>query len=466
MTLTFIIASSYSVLVAEDFMHAVKINAYNDSFLHYTKLSLKYAIQEYFGWQGTYSAMFIQAILSPLNTFGLPMLRFDMVLNSVLLFISLLSLVYAAMRKTGSGYLYLRLIVMMLICFMVTGYQSYTEIFFWFSGAASFSFPLSFLLFGMVFYLMMEDDGGKSRLFGILSMICAFIAMGGTLMVAGMGCFAILLVYIYRRMTKGKGQGKWDTIVFVSWILFAFVNGISPGNYKRQSIYTDGGYKLTDSIGDTFRIVFDRWKMFFTQTNLILILCLILICGLAAGACIKSGEKGEYKWKLILGIFGLVTPFATAFPVAVGYAGLDITNRCEFMVDLAIILSSSYLIFTAGSALRVYAGEKWKLILVPAVLAALLCFIFDGYSLRDLRFMRMSSQLKNGEYQEYYSGFCRLMDKLGTYEKGTDVIVDHREFPESIDNHFAFYIADDPEYWINPYIAEYFGYNSIAVDEE
>ena len=463
MVITVVYASSFSVLVAEDFMHAVKLNVYNDSLLHYIKVCLTYAIGEYLGWQGTYSAMFIQAILSPLNTFGLPMLRFNMILNSVLLFSSVLLLVFTAMRKVSNELIHVKLFIMTLVCFMIVGYEAYTEIFFWFSGAASFSFPLSFMLLGMIFFLL--SDGKKGMMCAVLSIVCAFIAMGGTLMVAGMGCPAAMLVYLYRYLDNKKISRR-DAVILISWFLFAFMNGIAPGNYKRQAIYIDGGYGISDAIRDTLSIVSDRWTFLLTKTDYVFIICLLVACGMIFGGFMASREIRGHRYRLILGAAGLIIPFCTAFPVAVGYAGLDITNRCEFMVDFAIVISSVFFAVNAGIIIRTGLEKRWKIVFAAVCIAGLMSFILDGFTYRDVKCLAIYSELRSGEYSAYYEGFCDLMEKLDTYEKDTDVVIRSTEFPEDIDNFFAFYIADDPEYWINPYIAKYFGYKSIAVDEE
>lgn len=471
MTLVFVTASAYSVLVAEDFMHAVKLNVYNDSLLHYIKVSLIYAVKEYFRWQGTYSAMFIQAVLSPLNTFGLPMLRFDMVFNAVLFFVSVLILVFAAMKSIPNSLFHVKLAVMTLIVFMLTGYQSYTEIFFWFSGAASFSFPLSFMMIGLACFFFMNaddkmssDNKMKSRwclLSGVLSVICAFVAMGGTLMVAGLGCFTAMLIYIFKCFSDGKIKKEY-TAVFAAWVFFAFINGIAPGNYKRQSIYTGKSYGIVDALTDTVRIVSFRWSYLVTKTNYLFIICILVICGLIFGAALADKDHKVHMLWFVLGLAGLFSPFCTAFPAAYGYAGSEITNRCEFMVDLAIILSYAWFAVMVGISIGHLCSKRWKVGIAVVAALSVICLFFDSFSFRDIRFIQMSRELSSGQYAEYYDGYVRLMEKMGTYEKGSDVLIPHSEFPKDIDNIFAFYISDDPEYWINPYVAEYFGYNSIA----
>ena len=63
MIITVVSASSFTVLVADDFSHGNGVG--HVSLSKYFKASVDYAIKEYKEWQGTYFSMFIQALLSP-----------------------------------------------------------------------------------------------------------------------------------------------------------------------------------------------------------------------------------------------------------------------------------------------------------------------------------------------------------------------------------------------------------------
>lgn len=79
-----VIASTYTVLVADDFAHGVKVGVFHVNFVKYLCKSAEFMMDRYLNWQGTYFSMFIQAFLSPINNFGLPQLRVIMIFNSIL----------------------------------------------------------------------------------------------------------------------------------------------------------------------------------------------------------------------------------------------------------------------------------------------------------------------------------------------------------------------------------------------
>lgn len=96
--MVYVIAASagYTVLVGDDFTHGVRVGAFHVPFFQYFVASLQYMKEIYLDWQGTYFAMFIQALLSPINNFGLPQLKAVMILNVLLFAGALFGVVWAA----------------------------------------------------------------------------------------------------------------------------------------------------------------------------------------------------------------------------------------------------------------------------------------------------------------------------------------------------------------------------------
>lgn len=138
-----IVASEYSVYSADDFSHSSGVGVFGGNMWELFVASLRYTKRMYLVWQGTYTSMFLQAFLSPLNGFGYMQLRAVMVFNAVLFIISLKVLISAICKS-----LYIdvgRLWIFFSICVMgIFAFTSWQEIFYWFSGAVSYSFPMSF----------------------------------------------------------------------------------------------------------------------------------------------------------------------------------------------------------------------------------------------------------------------------------------------------------------------------------
>ena len=400
MIMTMVKASSYSVLVADDFSHGNAVGVFHTSFWNYLVASFQYAVKEYLEWQGTYFSMFIQALLSPINNYGMRQLRCVMAVNSLLIFVSLLYFIFTMLRQIEKERLYLKLIIATMICFMVCGYTAYTEIFFWFSGATSYSFPFSFLLIGLSCFIKMNDkkDGERQKVIYILiSIVCGIMAMGGSLTVTGTGCFALLLIWGYRCIDKKKVFLK-DGWVFAVWCVCACINAFAPGNFVRHEMVDDSGLHVIDALQNSLTIAVQRWDFFFNNTNFALFMMLFVLLGYLI--FINCDSKKNVKWRLIVSLFGILTPVVTAFPLALGYSGINVPSRCEFVIDMSIIIAASNLAFTVGAFISQKIQEQFKeiVVLIMAV-AASVCFMLDGFGFTNNKITEIAEELQEGIYE-------------------------------------------------------------------
>lgn len=97
------VGAGYTVLIADDFAHGVRVGAYHVSFPSYLAASFRFVKDLYLNWQGTFFTMFLQAFLSPINNFGLAQLKAVMISNALLFFLSLLTLLWVSLSFFRGG---------------------------------------------------------------------------------------------------------------------------------------------------------------------------------------------------------------------------------------------------------------------------------------------------------------------------------------------------------------------------
>ena len=157
----------------------------------------------YLNWQGTYFSMFLQALLSPVNNYGMPQLRAVMIFNTLNFFISLIGFTWISLNRLIKDEHLFKLIICTCIVFVMTAYSPFEEVFFWFSGTTSYSFPVSCLFYSLIFIILYSDGTvchSKIRkcILGVSAIVLGLCAMGGSLTVAATGCCFLLLLCIYR----------------------------------------------------------------------------------------------------------------------------------------------------------------------------------------------------------------------------------------------------------------------------
>ena len=140
MVYTMTAGAGYTVLLGDDYTHGVRVGVFHVPFAQYTAASLRYMKEIYLDWQGTYFSMFLQALLSPVNNFGMGQLKVVMVLNALLFFAALFGVVWTAtgLALRQEKAVHIRLTVFSIILFAILDADVFTEIFFWYSGAVAY----------------------------------------------------------------------------------------------------------------------------------------------------------------------------------------------------------------------------------------------------------------------------------------------------------------------------------------
>ena len=121
-----VIASGYSFYLADDFSNANQTGVCGDSIVKLFVASLKFVKENYFSWQGTYTGLFLQAFLSPLNGLGNIQLHFIMVLNILLFLVSLKAVIGAVCKSMNICDDAKKVWIIFFLCIMgIFGYTSW-----------------------------------------------------------------------------------------------------------------------------------------------------------------------------------------------------------------------------------------------------------------------------------------------------------------------------------------------------
>lgn len=461
MILPILISSAYTVFAADDFNHANHIGLYKVGLLEYVKASLEYSLLYWQHWQGTYFSMFIQALLSPLNNFGLLQLRCVMLFNSHLFWLSLLYFLYMVIKKIRCEK-HIGLCIIALITFSVTGYMAYEEVYYWFSGATSYSIPVSLLFIGLGAFL--HYDASHKKRYLIISALLGFLAMGGSLTVTGMGMYILLLTVAFFCITEKK-INKENLVLFLVWLFGAFLNAGAKGNFYRHGIIDESGVHPFKAIYYSLKNCYARFLFFFEETNYIAVLVLFIICGLFI-----YKEITDLKSYTLFSVLGLLTPLVTTYPLALANSGSGLPNRCEFIFDLALLLSLANMFCLIGCYLSCWCRNKNKnsrFLFGVLCLTALALNVVCNYDLKDNKTYQIAKQICDGSYAEYYNECAAFYTGLEEYPDEEQVQIPLSEFPDAkrVDNIYAFYLSDDSSDWINEAVAWYYGLGGISISE-
>lgn len=463
--------AGYTVLSGDDFTHGVRVGAFHVSLPKYFAASLLYVADLYMDWQGTFFSMFLQAFLSPINNFGLAQLRAVMVGNVLFFFAALFALLWVGLsffQRDGEAsfgtadpeekrpMLSLRLVMVAVFFVTIANGDVYAEIWFWFSGAVAYSMPFSVLLVALTLVLLInKEEGGRRRKTGcaVCAGILLFLSSGGSLAVAGAGCYTALILTAAFFLLSRK-LSVHNLAVFAAGVAGALVNVAAPGNFARHDGTAGAGLHFGQAFLYTLRMFVEETGRLFRETIFGLVFLLMVAIGLyLAGKC-----------RIALKEYGMVTAFALAaglvayFPVALGYGSYYIPNRCYFIIDTALVISLLNLALFAGICLHRFCGmpadKRSMAVLAYVCLAAV---IVSPLSVGEMPLYRVARSVRNGSYRAYYEKCVGIYEYLETCPEEEVVL----EMPEYIEDFECFYFDSDEEGWVNQGIAAYYGKKSV-----
>ncbi len=477
-----------TVLSGDDFTHGVRVGAFHVSFPKYFVASLLYVKDLYMDWQGTFFSMFLQAFLSPINNFGLPQLRAVMVGNALFFFAALLALLWVGLsffradeeHSAGEAasinprLVFLRLLILTAFFVTIMNTEVYSEIWFWFSGAVAYSMPFSVLLVALTLVLLLNRQKVRLRRktgYAVCAGILLFLSSGGSLAVAGVGCYTVLLLTVAFFLLSRRKSSAYSSLpqanlaierssisgnlaVFAAGVTGALINAAAPGNFARHDETAGAGLHFGRAIGCTVRMFVEETGRLFGETMLGLVFLFLIAMGLyLAGKC-----------RIALKEYGIVTALALAagpvayFPVALGYGSYYIPNRCYFVIDAALVIALLNLALFVGVCfqriLKLPADGRSMAFLLYVCLAAV---IVSPLSVAEMPLYRVARSVHNGSYHDYYDACVEIYSYLETCPEREVVL----EMPEYIEDFECFYLDTDEDGWVNRGIAAYYGKDSV-----
>ncbi len=458
---TIIRVSWYSVLVSDDFWYAADAGVKDLSLWENFINSLKYTGWVYMTHQGTYFSEFFGVFFTPVTHGGFRALRFWMVLNSVLLYSSMLWFLNVFIDGVAKCETYIKLTIMACVVFAMSQYEAFQEIFYWWVGASVYTFPFSLFIISATTFLL-ANRGKNVKRWVIISCITGFCAVGGSLAITAITCYFLFVMVIYYAVRDHRFS-RINLLIFGVAFAGALINGIAPGNYIRQS--SEGELNLIKSIGDAFSTYFSniRWLFAYDErTNFLAIFILMVICGFLIGQNFKADKKA---W-LVASIFMIAAPMSVIFPVVTGYNVPWLPNRCLFVALFAFVAMSLNFALMLGALIKSFIiPEKTGPVLLMLIILCFFAHITSGFSIMNTVGTRTNDQLARHEIQDHYA-FVRGTIEGFPEHQGEDYVMDIGTSPEEIENYYCFFLPTGTESRINQAICWAYGLNTITTSRE
>lgn len=375
-----------------------------------------------------------------------------MLLNFILFIVSLWTFIDAVCTSMNAEKIKYVAVFWALCVMGIFSFTGWTEVFYWFSGAAVYSFPMSFLLLGVAIALRTKGIGEKC-----VAGVLIFLAMGGALEIAGVGCFVLLGICILKWLTNSLKIR--DGFIFGTAFLGALINTVAPGNYIRHAVIDDTGLHLGMAVIHTVLEVMQTVEALLYDVPCIL----LIIAAVIIGASIDRAENTvDKKILFMIVLLCLLAPFVTCFPVFLGYSMTAFPNRCKFIETVVIICAFVIISAVAGYVMseKLRSMRKGETCVCVILFLILMSSLNPSWRASQYMVVQMWEDVARGSYKRYYEKVNEIYDLI---RNDPDENVFIYEMPEEVANFPTFRLNQDMSWADNSASASYYGKESVQV---
>ena len=439
------------------------------------------AMEKYQTWQGSFFAVFLMHLQpavfgSSWYTLGTVILLMSYLAFSSLFFYTVCRRFFSCERLPAA----LVALTLSLLSLLFT--YDPVEAFFWYNGGVYYTFfySISLLVFSLLILSATVKKKAVSIVFYMFSLLLAFFIGGGNYSTALMSVVILFLVMALLAWKRRKKEAVQVLLVFVALMTSFVISMLAPGNAVRQMA---SGAPNSPVKAILLSLVYGVYA-FCNCTTVPVVVGWAFLTPFLYRAVSKIKFRFPYPLVVFLLAYGVFCTQGTPVFYALGFSMPErVIDIIYFSYYPIVLLTWSYFLgwlshqswWSAWLENQKTRMPKWK----PGVfyMLVLLCFCAGTLGLiriekdpqtggMQMEGLPLSAQaalsLVTGEAQDFHA---QLVERESLYEDPTllDVRVEPlREKPYLL---FQEDITEDPDYWINEAVAEYYGKDSVALSK-
>lgn len=414
--------------------------------------TLKAVYESYFNWQGTYFGL-----SGLIWAYGKEnAISSSLFVATLLFFIGIILVINKLLKYYEIRSSLIEKIIIMNFLFFIISNQGLNEVFYWFSGAGVYLFPLTTWIFSFILMIYGLERG---KLFILLSSLLGFLSAGGALLVTALEC-SIMLLFVVVDYYRDK-KFKLGYLPFIMTMVGGFVNACAPGNFVRSSENLDGGSvnvldALTKCIKQLPVTLMDSSKSFYYLV--------LLIISIIVGITMRKWIQINIFELIFIVLYSIFAVVITMFPVALGRGSLNyLPTRYSFIQNFSYGVYLMLLFIALGNCLWENRIKKVILCMFIAMCIKVFCFNISIIDVKEFNSLNMSIHILNGDYQEQSDEYKRILNEIELSNE-RNVIVFEKEYNcNHWTNMMPLMFFDDPNFWVNQAVATYYDKNTVIL---
>ena len=477
----------YNVMCIDDYNYGARVHdtwMATGSLIQSAQTAWQQNIDYYRDWQGTYVSCFLMG-MCPMNfryeiAWIVPVLMIGMFSVSTFVLGRHILHRWLGVEKAGGSF------VMFVLLFMY--YQVIEAPFegiYWYNGATHYVFMQSLWFFSLMAISagLWSDKKLWETAYWVIAAILAVIVGGGNLITALQAEIMMALIVIYAAVTNRRKLIA-AAIPFVAGSIGFLINVMAPGNLQRSELDTDVGYSAVMSVLLSF---YHAVTFVIRWTPAFVILIWLALLPVLWKVVKRSQRTFRHPMWVTIGVFCVLSAMFTPTLYAVGMVGLSrVDNIIQMVYYLSLFMVTTYWLgfishrtahetdgpivaagettqsLSAGDILGLFLEKAGNRMTGVCFILVLVIWVFtaDKNTYTSISALR---SLVYGEAQTFYEEAMARYE-IYTNDEITEVVLTPYSVKPKL---FALQdLSEDPGYWLNLAVTEYFHKTYVKVSSD
>ena len=446
----FLISLFFVVPVADDFSYVLDLRNCGG---YSVKGIWELIKHQYLVWEGAFFAIGLGGALDIMPFWGYRSITVILVICLVGFLTMVYKLLSTILRKVVFSNREVLLSILIIICYLEARIPR--EIFSWVVGACNYTIPLIVGLAGVLF-LIYAYSSPNPYFYIVLSAILGFLASGGSLQITGSVCWIYLGFLVYDIL---KNRRKIYMMSFFGTFSGALVNALAPGNWSRKAISYEN-ISIFETMYYALIAVWKELKFLLFESYVLLFLMLILIYVII----FLKPQKNFLINPIFIAIFWGPNCYISVFPVCVGYASVDLSERNWNVLDFWLVLGAVFTIISIVNFGKLNFPKLSIKFSIAVSMGILVVFLVNS----DFSFAMMPStkciqEIVSGELQSYHDEWIQAFNtieesnnqivevEISELAQRKDLVIKHPGMSDNFGN------------WVNDAVAKYYYKEKVRV---
>lgn len=360
-------------------------------------------------------------------------------------------------------------VITFLTAFMLLENYYYVETYNWYVGMIAYPFAMSCLFLTFAFIIKFSQTGAKKYYIGMIA--TGIIAANTTALDVPLGIFFLYIVFLKKGFTPHLKSIFKRYLLLLIYILVGVLTLAAPGNYARQSQYTETVSVLASIRLSVLDVSYFGALIIKTRPVTLIVMALLVLIGIALSTSLKHKPANIFLYAIamLLVCTGCILPYVYGRGMSQTYLDVRMQYVLDYFIEIGICIGCVILGQWLGYLLKLDFRKRFKLMFTVVCVIGAAVLIVTGRVKNTITYEVINAHEDIKNSYNFWNGILTEIEN-----SSDEVVVVNRDYSVPWNKYFLYsgmepgveYAVDLDTFYDSEYILPnvYYKKNSIIVN--